>query len=272
MSDPSTKYILLALAPIIFTILLVLLSYLAIRFDLKSVIDSVNGLFWDLKDCYVYGASRGKVLGERLFMHKLSVKYVNIFLLYGAANAFGLIFTIWWRIIFFDISTDSQCIKDLDCFSTETSNFIGFPKYEPCLNISQTFSESTVLFCLRFSIPTIDALFVRVGVAYGFTAIIFSIIRFIMKFNAGPKANKTISIISIVLLIVIIVLMVLLIAFLKAFSAWLAKSLINYIIPFMIVLCIIVAFILFGCMNRKLAKYYDPFNDGDLVYYIRKKD
>ncbi len=163
-------------------------------------------------------------------------------------------------------------MADLDCFSTTSSNLIGFPKYEPCSNLSQIFPEDTTLICLSFSIPTLDNFFNTVGISYGFTMIIFSIIRFIMTLNAGPKASKIITIASVTVISLLIVIMIFLIAFVKSFTAWLTNSFINYIIQFMIIISIIVALVIFGLMNRKLAKINDPFHDGDLVYFIRKKD
>jgi amino acid transporter len=93
-----------------------------------------------------------------------------------------------------------------------------------------------------------------------------------MTLNVGPKASKIVCIVSISVIVIIMVVMIFLIAFVSSFTAWLTNSFINYLIPFMIILAIVVAIAIFGCMNNKLASFVDPFDDGDFVYYIRKKD
>ena len=271
MTDPTIKFIALASVPLIIAILIVYLAYLAIKFKLKTLIDSINFFFWGLTDCYVYGVSRGKVLGTRLFIQQNSIDFVCEHLLYGAANALGLVIAIWWRIIFFQITASSTCIDGFDCYSTPKGALDGFPKYIPCVN-SSILPADTVLICLSFSVPTLDLFFTRIGVAYGFTMIIFHVIRLIMKFNGGPQVNNTISFFGSLFFAAITVITLLGAIILSTFTEWLTKTIINYIIPFMILLSIIIAFLLFGCMNRKLRKLNDPFDDGDLVYYIRKQD
>ena len=272
MSDPTAKYIVLALVPFLIIIISVVSAYLLIRFEKLKIIDLVNDIFWGFKDCFMYGVTRGKVLGERIFLYKRSIESIHKYLLYGAANAFGILFTLWWRIIFFQISTSTSCKADYDCFTIDSGVLVGFPKYQPCTDANQTFSNSTTLLCLQFSIPTLDNLFITIGVSYGFTALIFAIIRLIMTLNVGPKASKIVSIVSISIIVLLLVLMVLLMIFVKTFTSWLTNSLINYLIPFMLILAIAVAIAIFGCMNTKLGKLSDPFDNGDFVYYIRKKD
>ena len=154
----------------------------------------------------------------------------------------------------------------------KTSSLIGFPNYESCTNLSEVFSNDTNLICLQFTIPTLDNFFTTVGVSYGFTIIIFKIIQFIMTLNVGPKASKIVCIVSISIIIGIMIVMIFLIAFVSTFTSWLTNSFINYLIPFMIIIAILISIIIFGCMNNKLASLSDPFQDGDFVYFIRKKD
>ncbi len=91
MTDPTVKYVLLALVPILTALLSVLFAYLAIRFKLQGAIDFINGFFWELKECFIYGINRGKILGERVFLFKNSVELIDKYLLYGASNAFGVL-------------------------------------------------------------------------------------------------------------------------------------------------------------------------------------
>ena len=91
MSDPTIKYIILALVPLILTIISVILAFIALSRNMKGIIYFVNQLFWGFKDCFMYGITRGRVLGERIFLYKRSIESIEKYLLYGAANAFGIL-------------------------------------------------------------------------------------------------------------------------------------------------------------------------------------
>ena len=50
MSDPLTKYTLLAVLPVIVTLVVFFLALIVIKFKMKRIIDFVNVFFWDLQE------------------------------------------------------------------------------------------------------------------------------------------------------------------------------------------------------------------------------
>ena len=170
-------------------------------------------------------------------------------------------FTLWWRIIFFQITTSATCLTDYDCFITDTSKLIGFPIYEQCNNLSEKFSNNMSYICIQFTIPSLDDLYTTVGVSYGLTAVVFSILRFIMALNVSAKFSKIILIASSLLFFGVVVLLILLISFISSFTSWLKNSFVNYLVPFLILISIFIAIGLFCVLNIRLEKIQNYNHD-----------
>ena len=87
MSDPLTKYTLLAVLPVIVTLVVFFLALIVIKFKMKRIIDFVNVFFWDLQESET---KQEKMFGKRVFSNKKAIEYVDVIFLYGAANLLGI--------------------------------------------------------------------------------------------------------------------------------------------------------------------------------------
>jgi hypothetical protein len=125
----------------------------------------------------------------------------------------------------------------------------------------------------NFEFPNVDKFITSVGVAYGFTRIMLSINKFILNKLSLFKIVTVKKRICIYIFLVFSILIILIwfgvaIGLSDKFLVWSITSIINYLIPFMILLSPIMAIIVFCRMNVKLAK--NAYIDGILVYNMKE--
>jgi hypothetical protein len=267
MVESKTKFILIQISPLILwvaLILFILIGVLVFRKKAKPFIDYFNSVFWNYENCFVNGKSEGKALGKRIFFDKESIKIVSRHLFSSTICSFGPIIAVWWRTVLVDVKIGTKCLEDYDCFRLNSSYF----EFEECID-----STSDSFICSKFSVPNVDKFITSVGVAYGFTRIMLSINKFILNKLSLFKIVNVKKRICIYIFLVFSILIILIgfgvaIGLSDKFLVWSITSIINYLIPFMILLSPIMAIIVFCRMNVKLAK--NAYIDGILVYNMKE--
>ena len=270
MVDEKTKFILIQIAPLIiwFSFLIIMLFVVLIfRKKSKRIIDYINSSFWKYDEIFVEDKSEGKALGKRLFFDDGSIQIVSRHLFSSTIATIGPIIAVWWRTLLIDVKIQSNCIDEFGCFHLNASYF----EVEECAGKN---SVTDTLICYKLSFPNIDEFISGVGIAYGFTRIMLSINQFILdKFNLLRLVNwRKRLLLYISLMIAIFISCICLgiaIGLSDKFFIWSLTSILNYLIPFMILLSPIMSIVIFCRMNVKLKNH--TFYDGVLVYRMNRK-